>query len=131
MLELNENEIEGTPEENWENSHLEIKINGKRKKSTELGDYLTITVGIRAEYKTRCIKSFEAMNDSLDLSFDACFVSSKFKDDESYKDETEIFTDGKMHELYFFDGPDRADLKECCHEQIYLCLNPFPVKNQE
>jgi hypothetical protein len=127
LRELNENAVEGTPEENLVTTELNIHVKARRKKSIELGEYLSVSVSVKSNYLTRCVRSMSPMTDEVETTFDACFIAEKWKSDPMYHDQTEIYADGKMQELYFFDSADIADLKEVCHEQIYLCVNPFPT----
>jgi uncharacterized metal-binding protein YceD (DUF177 family) len=130
LVELNEKADEQTPEEYLLETSLNIDIDMIKKFKPEEGEFLLVTGSVRAQYVTQCIRSLESMSDEFDIEFKVCYLHSKNKEHDAYKDQLETFQLGDMYELYFYEKGD-ADLKAVIHETIYLNLNQYPVKDPD
>jgi uncharacterized protein len=70
------------------------------------------------------------MNDSLELEIKICFLTIHLEKEESFTEQLEIFENNDMYELYFY-KKGFADIGEMIHEQVYLNLNEYPIKDAE
>ena len=126
LLELNEHSSYGSIEESLEHSELSIQLQLKRLQKPEWDQYLLIKADYQVTYHTQCVKTLQPIVETLQESFLACVVSHRLKDLEEFKDQTEIFTQADIYQLYFLEPNGQVNLSEIFHEQIYLNLNPFP-----
>jgi len=130
LLELCENmenkELEHVLSRASINADLEIM----KKFNPEYGDYLLVNIQLHANYVTQCVRTLEEMDESVDIDVRASFMSSHLEKTEIFQDQTEMFDSGHMHELYFYDK-GIVDLVEMVHEQIYLNVNEYPVKDED
>lgn len=130
LTELNEKAQDKTPEEYLENSGLKLNLEITKKHSREFGDYLLVKGEFSANYFTACVRTLEEMTDSLNLSLKACFIATEYENDENFQDQTETFQDNELYELYFY-SKNQIDMAEFVHEQIFLNMNQYPVKNAD
>ena len=96
----------------------------------EYGEYLLIKVDLYTEYTTQCIRTLEDMKESLELAFQFCLVDKKMEDEEEFTERLDIFEKDEMYDLYFYEK-GFGELAEIIHEQIYLNINQYPIKDAE
>lgn len=130
LCELNENADDKSPEANIEETSIELSLELTKKHKDICGDYILVKGQFSTQYVTRCVRTLEIMPDSLDIEFKACFLDESYQDDEAYADQDEIYQDDDMYELYYT-TKKFADLAEMVHEQVYLSVNQYPIKDQE
>ena len=130
LLEMNENASEKTPEENLNESYLQISGTFEKKFTSEMNDYLLMTVRIQTEYNTECVRTLKPMTENMDWEFKICFISETLAKTEMFAEIDETFLDGSIYEIYFYDKKT-AMLQEMIHEQIYLNYNQYPVLDAE
>ena len=130
LLELNEKADGKSPEEYLEDSNLQVELKIKKNFNKEFGDLLLVKLNLTTQFHTQCIRTLENMEDSLEVSVNTCFMDKKNESNEELSEELEIYEDQEVHELYFYEK-GFADLKEMIHEQIYLNINQYPVKDAE
>jgi len=130
LVELNElSSSDLSPEELLSTSKLSIEMKIQKKVKPEWGDYLLCKFTLKTHFHTACSKTMAPMTDDLEFTTQACFAPFELKSLEEFSDQTEVFTDGEMYELYFLDEKHQADLQELCHEHIYLNINQYPQLN--
>lgn len=130
LLELNE-KVEGRSEDEiLANSKILINLEITKKPKGNYGNYLLVTGQFSAQYITHCVRTLEEMSDEVDFPINFCFVPGHLEQDNAFKDQTEVFEDNEMRELYFYHKGE-VQLKEAIHEQIFLNINQYPVKDQE
>lgn len=130
LLELNENAESKLPEEYLETSHLNIKLNIEKKFKGSYGEYLLITGSVETEYHTQCVRTLNEMKETLELEFKACYIDDQHQDNEELQDQIDIFMDGDVYELYFYENR-QADVRLLIHEQIFLNYNQYPVSDYD
>lgn len=108
-------------------SDIQLELNLTRYHTHKLSEYLVVTGHFETIYFTNCVKSMSLMKEPLDFSINACFIGREFETEEEYQDQTEIYTQGQVRELYFFEKR-KIDLSEMIHEQIALQQNPYPQR---
>lgn len=113
-------------------SHGEISFDGEyyKKNKSQYGDYVIFKGKLFVRFNTNCVSTGKNMMDTIDIDISACFISSSLQNDESFKDEIDIYMDNDNHDLYFYEG-HYIDLKEAFHEYIYLNKNPYPRIDSE
>lgn len=126
LLELNEHSAYEKVEDSLEHSALSIQLQLKRLQKPGWDQYLLIKTDYQVTYHTQCVKTLQPMTETLEESFLACVINHKLKNLEEFKDQTEIFTQGDIYQLYFLEPNGQVNISEIIHEQIYLNLNPFP-----
>lgn len=107
---------------------IDLKIKLIRRHNHDLQEHLILVGELSIQYFTNCVKTMALMKDQIELNLNSCFISKGFEDSEEYKDQTEIFIDQELRELYFFDKR-QIELSEMIREQFYLNKNPYPVRN--
>ena len=130
LLELNENVETKLPEEYLETSHLEIKLVIEKKFNGTYGEYLLISGSLETEYHTVCVRTSAEMKESLEVEFKACYIDDQHQENEELQDQIDIFMDGDVYELYFYDNR-QADIKLLIHEQLFLNYNQYPVSDYD
>ena len=130
LTELNENAENKLPEEFFETSFINLELTVTKRFKGSLGEFLIVSGSLTTEYYTQCVRSLEDMKDSLEVEFKTCLIDMKFEQAEEFADQTDIFEDNDVHELYFFEK-NKADIKEIIHEQIFLHINQYPIKDAE
>ena len=130
LIELNENADTKLPEEYLENSSINVDITVTKKFKQTYGEYLLITGSVNADYFTRCVRSLEEMKDNVEIEFKACYIDNAYEENEELLDQVDIFMDGDVHELYFYENRS-ANIKLLIHEQIYLNYNQYPVSDYD
>ncbi len=128
LTELNENAENKLPEEYFEDSFINVDLNVTKRFKGSLGEFLIVSGSLTTEYYTQCVRTLEDMKDSLEVEFKTCLIDMKFEQAEEFADQTEIFEDNDVHELYFFEK-NKVDIKEMIHEQIFLHINQYPTKD--
>ncbi|MCK5073686.1 MAG: DUF177 domain-containing protein [Bacteriovoracaceae bacterium] len=113
-----------------ETSFLEAKLKLLKKKSNALKDHLIIRGTVNTSYHTQCVRCLAPARETLKVDFSACFLHHSFKQQEEYHDITDIFCDGELMELYFY-NKNAVDLYEYIHEQIFLNVNQRPLHNTD
>lgn len=130
LVELNEKAEDKTPEEFLKETQLEIAVEMTKMFKKEYGEYLLIKVDLYTEYTTQCIRTLEDMKESLELAFQFCLVDKKMEDEEEFTERLDIFEKDEMYDLYFYEK-GFGELAEIIHEQIYLNINQYPIKDAE
>lgn len=128
LTELNENATTKDSLDYLQNSYLNINLQITKKFKGSLGEYILVQGKVETEYFTECIRTSEEMTEELDFEFKAAFIDSAHQDEPEYKEETEIYLDNDLYELYFYQNRT-CDLKEMVHELIFLYLNQYPIKD--
>lgn len=130
LMELNENADEKSPEEYLDETEISVELTIKKKFDPREGEKLLVTGHVSAKYVTKCIRTLEQMDDSVDVDIKACFLDAVNEDNDMYVDQTETFQENDMYELYFFENK-MVKLSEMIHEQVFLEYNQYPVKNPD
>lgn len=128
LVELNENATTKDSNDYLQNSFLNINLKVTKKFKGSLGEYVLVEGHVETEYFTECIRTLEEMTEELDFEFKAAFIDDLHKSEPEYEEETEIYLDNDLHELYFYNNRT-CDLKEMVHELIYLYINQYPIKD--
>lgn len=126
LEELNEHSQLNSLEESLENSFFQLEVEIKKLQKPNWDQYILLKAKYHLKYNTRCVKSLSPMTEELNESFIACIVSHRLKSEEEFKDQTEIFTQGEIYQLYFLEPNSTLHCSEVLHEQIFLNVNPFP-----
>jgi len=130
LIELNEKADEKPVEEYLNETSLTIDLEILKKFTPATGEFLLVKGSIKATYATQCVRTLENMEDSLTTGIQACFIDELKSDDEIYADQSETFQENEMYDLYFY-VKNKASIKEMIHEQIFLNINQYPVKDAE
>lgn len=130
LLELNENVETKLPEEYLETSHLNVNLDIQKKFKASYGEYLLITGSVDTEYHTQCVRTLNEMKETLQIEFKACFIDDQYQESEELQDQVDIFMDGDVYELYFYENR-QADIQLLIHEQIFLNYNQYPVSDYD
>lgn len=130
LIELNSTASDTSEEEKLSNTELKIQIDIEKKFSAEFGEYIIIKATVAGNYLTECVKTLKTMGEIVHLEFNSCLISNEHKDDEQYADQTEIFANQELRELYFY-SKGLIDVKELVHEQIFLNINAYPTLETE
>ncbi|MCB9091696.1 MAG: DUF177 domain-containing protein [Halobacteriovoraceae bacterium] len=124
LTELNENS-QLDLKESLDSSDIQITVDLIKKNKPELSNYILMKASVSTHYNTTCVKTLTPMKDSVEIKFQACFLMQNFESDGDYKEETDIYVDNEMYELYF-EHKHKIDIAEAIHEQIYLNYNYYP-----
>ena len=130
LVELNEKADEKSTEEKLSKTDISIELEIKKFYKSQYGEYIIVNVQFSSHYLTQCVRTLEEMEDSLHFEVNTCFLDKQHEKREEFEDQMEIYEDNQLNELYFFDK-GFADLKEMIHEQIFLNINQYPVKNTD
>lgn len=128
LVELNENATTKDANDYLQNSFLNINLKVTKKFKGSLGEYVLVQGKVETEYFTECIRTLDEMTEELEFEFKAAFIDDLHESEPEYKEETEIYLDNDLHELYFYKNRT-CNLKEMVHELIYLYLNQYPIKD--
>lgn len=123
LRELNENSDETS--ELREKTHLTLDLELTKKFDDSIGELVIVTGSFGSQFATKCVKTYQDMLDNVLGKVQACFIPKFLEKEDAYQDQTDIFINNDMHELYFHDR-GRLDLAEALHEQIYLEVNQYP-----
>jgi uncharacterized metal-binding protein YceD (DUF177 family) len=129
LKELNEKADERTVEEYFDNTNITVSVEISKSFKQQYGEYLLVKGTLSSEYVTACVRTLKEMPDSVTIEFNACFLDKKNENDEEFLDQTEVFISDAMYELYFYDK-GFANLTEMIHEQTYLDVNQYPIKDE-
>ncbi len=131
QLELSEKVLDDkSPEDILSQTELRIELEIEKKYKPHYGEYILTKGSVKTKYLTLCVRTLVEMYDELDLEFKACFLPNHLESEEQFQDQTEIFENEDMYELYFY-NKGIADLKEMIHEQIYLNINEYPISDED
>lgn len=130
LMEMNEKATNKSPEAYLQNSSLDIAIKMQKKFSSNYGEYLLFNIKLEADFFTECVKSLEEMKDSIELEVKCAFIDQAHADDPEAADQTDIYLDNDMYELYYYENRT-VDLAEMIHEQVYLNMNQYPTLEQD
>lgn len=130
LVELNEKGQAKSSDEFLELTTLEMDISITKMFKPEYGEYILMKASIYTAFVTQCVRTLEDMDDSLSLDIKICLLNGATQKDESQNEELEIFEQNDMFELYFY-TKGAADIAEVIHEQIYLHINQFPIKDSD
>lgn len=128
LSELNENATTKDSTDYLHDSFLNINFQITKKFKGTLGEYLLIEGSVETEYFTECIRTLDEMTDELEFEFKAAFIDSVHESEPEYNEETEIYLDNDLYELFYYKNRC-GDLKEMIHELIYLHINQYPIKD--
>lgn len=128
LLEINESSGL-SPEEFTKESSIQISLKLKKINDSQLQDTALIEYSFKANYFAQSVKDLKKLAQCLEYEASLCFIHESFKNDETYKEETELFLDNKMYELYFSDK-GKANLSEAIHEQTFLNFNFYPKQEE-
>ncbi|MBL7665924.1 MAG: hypothetical protein JNM93_12385 [Bacteriovoracaceae bacterium] len=126
LIELNEKVTDLSEEEKLERTELNIDFEIEKKHKTEYGDFVLVMAEINGRFLTECVKTLKTMEDMLHVKFQACFVAETFSESELLLDQTEIYINNDLYELYFYQD-NEVDIKEMFHEQIFLNITAYPT----
>lgn len=130
LMELNEKADDQSPEENLQNTSINVELELLKKFKPDSGEFLLLKGRVKAHYVTQCVRTLVQMDDSVELELKACFIDSAKENEDIYQDQTETFQENEMYDLYFYQK-NQADIKEMIHEQIFLNINQYPIKDHE
>lgn len=130
LLELNEKADDKSADEYLNETSIEIKLELLKKFKPDSGEFLLLKGSVIAHYVTQCVRTLAPMNDSVDINLQACFIDSARESEDVYQDQTETFQENEMYDLYFY-KKNQADIKEMIHEQIFLNINQYPIKDHD
>ena len=126
LTELNEKATEKSAEAKMEETTISCDLAITKKQKPHMGNYLVVTGNFKANFLTECVRTLAEMRDTVETEIKACFVPRYLETEESFQDQTEVFEDDQMLELYFYDKGS-VQLSEMIHEQVYLNVNQYPV----
>ncbi len=129
LMELNEKAESKSPEDVFAATDLTVELEIQKLFKKEYGEYLLVKGHLSTDYITQCVRTLEDMNDSLELEINACFLDEALEHDEAFQDQVDIFEKDQMYELYFY-RKGLADIYEMVHEQVYLNINQYPIKDE-
>ncbi|MCY4643489.1 MAG: hypothetical protein OXB88_02630 [Bacteriovoracales bacterium] len=121
------NEEVGSSERNGFSSAISIRLEALRRRGQALGDYLLLEGEVWAKYITRCIMSFEIMEEILTIPMNAVVIPRIRQRSMGLEEATIFFVDDRERDLFFYDL--KVDVAEIVHEYIYLNKNPYPKKS--
>jgi len=130
LLELNENVDSKLPEEFLETSHLDVNLEIVKKHKGSYGEYLLVSGKLNTHYHTQCVRTLSEMTEDLEVEFKACYLEDTYQDNEEFRDQVDIFMDGEVYELYFYENR-LANIQLLIHEQIFLNYNQYPVSDYD
>ena len=130
LKELNEKADEKTPEEYLSETSLDVELTLKKIFNSQEGEILLCKAQLDAHYVTQCIRTLEPMHKEFSLEIKACFLDGVLQAEDAYEDQLETFQDGDTFDLYFHDNKI-ADLAKMTHEQVFLNLDQYPVKDPD
>lgn len=130
LLELSEKAEDRTPEEILAQGNIQCDLEVTKKQKNHMGNMLIVKGTFKARYVTLCIRTLAEMMDEVSVDIKACFLSDHLESEDEFKDQTEIFEDNEMMELYFY-AKGQVPLAEMIHEQVYLNVNQYPVADQD
>ncbi|MDA8791894.1 hypothetical protein N9N67_01540 [Bacteriovoracaceae bacterium] len=113
-----------------EESRLELNFSLTKKYKHEYGDVLILQGELELSFTTYCVKSLQTMNESLSLPINCCFLHQSYQEKEEFADIIEIFVDGNIFELFFYNDLS-VDVKACIDEIIEVNKSPYPTKVDE
>jgi len=126
LLELIGSEPEGGIQNALENSTLNLNFSLQKLNSSRHDTYFVLSGQLNLNYQTECIKSLRPMFEELKLKLDLSFIAENFALKSGMIDETEIFINDKLMELFFYKD-DVLDLKATVIELIEVNRNPYPT----
>ena len=130
LLELNENAESKLPEEYLEDSHLNVNLKIEKKFKPSYGEYLILSGNLDTIYHTQCVRTLQEMKEAFEIEFKACFIDNSHEENDELTDQVDIFIDGDVHELYFYENR-MANIKLLIHEQVFLNMNQYPVSDYD
>ena len=122
LEELNQ-EVEGREREQM-SSFLSLNLEFTRRNQDNLQDYFTLTGDIDAQYITRCVRTYEVMEEIQRTPINAMLIAEQCQQEMGLQDETAYFIDNREWDLFTYDF--QVNLLEIIHEYIYLNKNPYP-----
>ncbi len=125
LTELNENANQNNSTDQFRDTFLKIKLRAQRVNHSVYHDVILFNLLVESNYRTTCVKTLQEMISPLSFHSSLCFVSNIFEKEEELSEQTELFINNELHELYFFDKR-KIDIKEAIHEQIYLYVDQYP-----
>ena len=126
LKELNEKVSDKSEDSKLSETTIECELSITKKQKSHMGNYLVVKGYFKANFLTECVRTLEEMRDTVETEIKACFVPKYLETEESFQDQTEVFEDDQMLELYFYEKGD-VQLAEMIHEQVYLNVNQYPV----
>lgn len=129
--ELKEKTFEHDPdgEEKWP-TNVKIELDLTRKHNHIYRDHLLVNGHVKGGYQTHCIKCLEPIKRGFNHKFTACFIPQTFEKTPEYEDATHIYANDSEYELYFY-SKGIIDIKELCHEHVFLTVDYFPLHAED
>ncbi|MCT4641691.1 MAG: hypothetical protein N4A33_05285 [Bacteriovoracaceae bacterium] len=130
LIELNENADEKSSEAYLLETDIQVRFNLIKKFKNTIGEYIILNGNIDVEYVTKCVKTLQDMRETIKEEFKLCFVDFALESSDEFSEQTEIFIENEMHELYFY-SERKMSLKEVINELIYLNVDQYPCLDKE
>jgi uncharacterized protein len=130
LLELSEKVEEKSIEEKMASTNISAEFEIIKKFKQEYGDYILIKGHVIANYLAQCVRTLEWMDETVEIEVQVAFLAGHLEKTEAFQDLLEIYETGDMYELYYFQK-GIADIEEMIHEQIFLHVNQYPIKDSE
>jgi hypothetical protein len=126
LLELIGSEPEGGIQNALDHSSLNLNFTLQKLHNTRHDSHFVLNGSLNLHFQTECIKTLRPMFEEIKLKLDLCFLSEAFAQKTGMIDETEIFINEKLMELFFYKD-DNLDLKATVVELIEVNRNPYPT----
>lgn len=130
LVELNEKVDDLNEEQKLEKTDIISDLEITKKFKQEYGDYLLVKGTVKANYLAQCVRTLEATEESVEVEIKAGFLAGHLEKAEEFRDVMEIYDTEDMYELYYFQKGS-ADIYEMVHEQIFLNINQYPIKDAD
>lgn len=108
-----------------EQSTISLKGTLKKTNVPTFQDVTLMEYTFSANYATQSVNELKHMLQTLEYEASVCFLHDSYQSDEAYKEETELFVENKMYELYFSEK-GKANVQAAIHEQTFLNYDYYP-----
>ena len=106
---------------------LDLEVTHRSQES--LKDYLTLQGKIEISYLTRCVLTYELMEQRQEILVGAIAMMSFYQRSMNLYDEMVLFMNDREWDIFYYDR--RVDMAEIIHEYIYLNKESYPKKKEE
>lgn len=130
LIELNANADDKDELAYLDETSIELELKLKKKFKGSLGEYVIAEGNLKSEYVTQCVRTLQEMREQIEVSINSCFIDKIHEKEEAYADQLEIFDETKLYDLYFYEKK-QVNLKSMIHEQVFLNMNQYPVKDHD
>lgn len=112
----------------WKGSSPSLSLNLEviRRSRENLKNYLTLQGTIKLNWITRCVLTYEAMEQRQEIPVRAAVIMRSYQKSMNLYDETVLFVNDREWDIFYYDKG--VDVAEIIHEYIYLNKNPYPKK---